>query len=185
MIYTENTPNPNAVKFLSEKTLSEIGATEFQKKDIKKIKNNFIKNLLEFDGIELILISENFISVKKNEKVNWDTLKPSIISLMNDHLEKAKKPILSKVLEKNIIEKENEKEDSIEAKINEVLDTKIRPAVAKDGGDIKFVSFEDGKVKVELRGSCSGCPSSLMTLKKGVQNLLRHYVKEVTDVEAI
>ena len=104
---------------------------------------------------------------------------------MNDHLEKAKKPILSKVLEKNIIEKENEKEDSIEAKINEVLDTKIRPAVAKDGGDIKFVSFEDGKVKVELRGSCSGCPSSLMTLKKGVQNLLRHYVKEVTDVEAI
>ena len=81
MIYTENTPNPNAVKFLSEKTLSEIGATEFQKKDIKKIKNNFIKNLLEFDGIELILISENFISVKKNEKVNWDNLKPSIISI--------------------------------------------------------------------------------------------------------
>ena len=185
MIYTENTPNPNAVKFLSEKKLSEIGATEFQKKDIKKIKNNFIKNLLEFEGIELILVSENFISVKKNEKANWDSLKPSIISLINDHLEKVKKPILSKTTEKSLNQKKNKKEDLIVKKINEVLDSKIRPAVSKDGGDIKFVSFEDGKVKVELRGSCSGCPSSLMTLKKGVQNLLRHYVKEVTDVEAI
>ncbi len=185
MIYTENTPNPNAVKFLSEKTLSEIGATEFQKKDIKKIKNNFIKNLLEFDGIELILISENFISVKKNEKVNWDNLKPSIISLMNDHLEKTEKPILSKTKEENLTQNKNKKEDSIVKKINEVLDSKIRPAVSKDGGDIKFVSFENGKVTVELRGSCSGCPSSIMTLKNGVQNLLRHYVKDVTDVEAI
>ena len=185
MIYTENTPNPNAVKFLSENTLSEVGATEFQKKDINNIKNNFIKSLLQFDGIELILISENFISVKKSEKVNWDSLKPSIISLMNDHVEKDKRPILSKTIEKKTTEEESEIEDLIIKKIKEVLDTKIRPAVSKDGGDIKFISFENGKVKVELRGSCSGCPSSLMTLKSGVQNLLRHYVKDVTDVEAI
>lgn len=185
MIYTENTPNPNAVKFLTEITLSEVGATEFQKKNIKNIKNNFIKNLLEFDGVELILISENFISVKKNEKVKWDALKPSIISLMNDHIEKVKRPILSKKIEQNLADKINKKEDSVIERINEVLDSKIRPAVSKDGGDIKFVSFENGKVKVELRGSCSGCPSSLITLKNGVQNLLRHYVKEVTDVEAI
>ena len=170
MIYTENTPNPNAVKFLTETTLSEVGATEFQKKNIKNIKNNFIKN---------------FISVKKNEKVKWDALKPSIISLMNDHIEKVKRPILSKKIEQNLADKINKKEDSVIERINEVLDSKIRPAVSKDGGDIKFVSFENGKVKVELRGSCSGCPSSLITLKNGVQNLLRHYVKEVTDVEAI
>ena len=141
--------------------------------------------MLEFDCIELILVSENFISVKKNEKVNWDNLKPSIISLMNDHLEKTKKPILSKTKEENLTPNKNKKEDLIVKKINEVLDSKIRPAVSKDGGDIKFVSFENGKVTVELRGSCSGCPSSIMTLKNGVQNLLRHYVKDVTDVEAI
>ena len=104
---------------------------------------------------------------------------------MNDHLEKTEKPILSKTKEENLTQNKNKKEDSIVKKINEVLDSKIRPAVSKDGGDIKFVSFENGKVTVELRGSCSGCPSSIMTLKNGVQNLLRHYVKDVTDVEAI
>tara|TARA_B100001029_G_scaffold179193_1_gene187882 strand:- start:2564 stop:3118 length:555 start_codon:yes stop_codon:yes gene_type:complete len=184
MVYTENTPNPNAIKFISEKTFSKIEVAEFHKRDIKKIKNNFIKNLLEFEGVELVLISEKFISVKKTEKVNWDSLKPSIISLINDYFQKNNKPILSEKNEENS-EKKNIENDSIVKKINEVLDSKIRPAVAKDGGDIKFVSFQDGKVKVELKGSCSGCPSSIMTLKNGVQNLLRHYVKDVNEVEAI
>ena len=130
------------------------------------------------------MISEKFISVKKTEKVNWDSLKPSIISLINDYFQKNNKPILSEKNEENS-EKKNIENDSIVKKINEVLDSKIRPAVAKDGGDIKFVSFQDGKVKVELKGSCSGCPSSIMTLKNGVQNLLRHYVKDVNEVEAI
>jgi len=182
MIHTENTPNPNAMKFLSENRLSEVGAQEFQKKDIKKIKNNFIKHLLNFDGVELVLIAESFLSVKKNEKVSWDALKPSIISSMNDYFEKNKKPIVLKTSETKL---ENVEEDSeIIKKINEILESKIRPAVAKDGGDIKFISFNDGIVKLELRGSCSGCPSSLMTLKQGVQNLLCHYVKEVKSVEA-
>lgn len=182
MIHTENTPNPNAMKFLSENQLSEVGTQEFQKKDIKKIKNNFVKHLLNFDGVELILISDNFLSVKKNEKVSWDALKPSIISSMNDYFEKNKKPIVLKTKEAKT---ENAEEDNeIVKKINEILDSKVKPAVAKDGGDIKFISFNEGVVKVELRGSCSGCPSSLMTLKQGVQNLLCHYVKEVKSVEA-
>ena len=182
MIYTENTPNPNAMKFLSENQLSEVGTQEFQKKDIKKIKNNFVKHLLNFDGVELVLISDNFLSVKKNEKVSWDALKPSIISSMNDYFEKNKKPIVLKTEEAKT---ENAEEDNeIVKKINEILDSKVKPAVAKDGGDIKFISFNEGVVKVELRGSCSGCPSSLMTLKQGVQNLLCHYVKEVKSVEA-
>lgn len=185
MIYTENTPNPNAVKFLSEKILSEVGATEFQKKDLEKVENNLIKNLLEFSGVELILISENYISVKKSDDVNWESLKPSIISLMNDHFEKNKKPILQKNTNVKPTEIDEKDEDLTVNKIKEVLDTKIRPAVSKDGGDIKFVSFKNGTVTVELKGSCSGCPSSLMTLKNGVQNLLRHYVKDVTKVEAI
>jgi len=182
MIHTENTPNPNAMKFLSENQLSEVGTQEFQKKDIKKIKNNFVKHLLNFDGVELVLISDNFLSVKKNEKVSWDALKPSIISSMNDYFEKNNKPIVLKTKETKT---ENVEEDNeIVKKINEILDSKVKPAVAKDGGDIKFISFNEGVVKVELRGSCSGCPSSLMTLKQGVQNLLCHYVKEVKSVEA-
>ena len=148
MIQTENTPNPNAVKFLSDRVLSEVGVKEFQKKDIKNIKNDFIKNLLNLEGIELILISEKFISVKKDDKINWDTLRPSIISAINDYLEKNKTPILLK--KENEIEKKSVEEDKIVTEIKKVLDSKIRPAVSKDGGDIKFISFEKGTVKVEL-----------------------------------
>ena len=181
MIQVENTPNPNALKFLSERKLSEIGTQEFQKVNVKE--NNFIKNLLNFEGVELVLISENFLSVKKKEKISWDKLRPSIISSINDYLDKNKRPILFKEELVNI--KNKTKNNKIILQIEEVLDSKIRPAVAKDGGDIKFKSFKDGVVKVELRGSCSGCPSSLQTLKQGVQNLLKHYVKEVKSVEAV
>tara|TARA_B100000029_G_scaffold500380_1_gene572054 strand:+ start:458 stop:1015 length:558 start_codon:yes stop_codon:yes gene_type:complete len=185
MIQIENTPNPNAIKFLSERVISEVGTKEFQKNKIKEIKNNFVKNLLNIDGVELILFSDNFLSVKKQDKANWENIKPSIISSLNDYFQKNKKPILIKEKkdQENIKSKKNNGE--IIDQINEVLETKIRPAVARDGGDIKFVSFEKGIVKVELRGSCSGCPSSMMTLKKGVQNLLKHYVKGVNSVEAI
>jgi len=183
MIHIENTPNPNALKFLSEKKISSIGTQEFQKANIKKINNYFIKNLLNLDGVELVLVSENFLSVKKNEKISWDSLKPSIVSSLNDYFQKNEEPILSTIGE---VEPEQKIEDNkIIDQINNILNTKIRPAVARDGGDIKFISFDNGIVRVELRGSCSGCPSSLMTLKQGVQNLLCHYVKEVKSVEAI
>ena len=183
MIQTETTPNPNALKFISNSKFSEIGAKEFQKKDIKPTTSNLIKNLLEFDGVELVLISDNFISVKKFDNANWDNLRPSIISEINDHLEKNNKPILVK--DSNNLTNPKNEGNLIEEEIKKVLDSKIRPAVAKDGGDIKFISFKEGTVKVELRGSCSGCPSSIVTLKNGVQNLLRHYIKDVKNVEAI
>ena len=182
MIQIENTPNPNALKFQSEKQLSEVDTQEFQKKDLNQIKNEFVKNILNFEGVELVLISKNFMSVKKDEKTSWDTLKPSIISSINDYFEKNKRPI---ILKSNIVsnEKDNEEDETIQ-KIKDVLETKVRPAVAKDGGDIQFISFNKGIVNVKLKGSCSGCPSSTMTLKQGVQNLLCHYVKEVKSVEA-
>ena len=183
MIQTETTPNPNALKFISDNKFSEIGAKEFQKKDITSKTNNLIRNLLSFEGVELVLVSDNFISVKKFENANWDSLRPSIISEINDHLEKDKKPIFVKNIKHST--KPKEESNLIVEEIKKVLDSKIRPAVAKDGGDIKFISFQDGTVKVELRGSCSGCPSSIVTLKNGVQNLLRHYIKEVKNVEAI
>ena len=181
MIQTETTPNPESLKFLCENTVSSAGSEEFQKSDIEKISNTFIKELLSFKGVELVLLSKNFLSVNKTKDVSWNELKPMIISHLNHYFENNKDPILT-----NDLKKEGSKETTDETvkKIIDVLDTKIRPAVARDGGDIKFKSFEKGIVKVELQGSCSGCPSSLMTLKQGVQNLLKHYVKEVNSVEA-
>ena len=121
------------------------------------------------------------MTVKKEKNSSWDSLKPMIISHLNHYFEKNDEPILKENTKSNINKEEN---DETVKKIIDVLDTKIRPAVARDGGDIKFKSFENGVVKVELQGSCSGCPSSLMTLKQGVQNLLKHYIKEVNSVEA-
>ena len=182
MIQTETTPNPNSLKFLSEKIISSIGTEEFQKHNAKDLKNTFIKELLEFNGVELVLVSKNFLSVKKDDKTSWNELKPMVISHLNHYFENNDEPILKEI--KKNEEMLNDEDETIK-KIIDVLDTKIRPAVAKDGGDIKFKSFDNGVVKVELQGSCSGCPSSLMTLKQGVQNLLKHYVKEVNSVEAI
>ena len=181
MIQTETTPNPDSIKFLSENIISAAGTEEFSSSKKNEISNKFIQELLNFKGVELILLSKNFLSVNKTKEVSWDELKPMIISHLNDYFEKNKEPILKNKNSNNNI---NNKDETVN-KILEVLDTKIRPAVARDGGDIKFKSFENGIVKVELQGSCSGCPSSLMTLKQGVQNLLKHYVKEVNSVEAI
>ena len=185
MIQIENTPNPNALKFLSENKISEVGTIEFQKDNIGEIQNSFVKSLLNIEGIELVLYSDNFLSVKKKENANSESIKPSVISHLNDYFQTNKKPILVKKISDKPETKNDKNENDTINQINEVLETKIRPAVAKDGGDIKFISFENGVVKVELKGSCSGCPSSMMTLKQGVQNLLKHYVKEVNSVEAI
>ena len=181
MIQTETTPNPDSLKFLSENVISAAGTEEFHKSKKNEITNPFIKELLNFSGVELILLSKNFLSVKKTKEASWEELKPMVISHLNDYFEKNKQPILE---DKSINNNVNSNDETVN-KIIEVLDTKIRPAVARDGGDIKFKSFENGVVKVELQGSCSGCPSSLMTLKQGVQNLLKHYIKEVNSVEAV
>ena len=180
MIQTEQTPNPESLKFLSENIISAVGTEEFQKNTINKVTNPFIKELLSFKGVELVLLSKNFLSVKKTKDITWNELKPMVISHLNHYFENNKEPILK---EEKKVSFKSETDETIK-KILDVLDTKIRPAVARDGGDIKFKSFENGVVKVELQGSCSGCPSSLMTLKQGVQNLLKHYVKEVNSVEA-
>ncbi|MDC0943185.1 NifU family protein [Pelagibacteraceae bacterium] len=182
MIQTEVTPNPDSLKFLSEKIISAIGTEEFRKDKKNELTNQFIKELLNFKGVELILLAEKFLSVKKTKDISWNELKPMVISHLNDYFENNNEPILKE--EKKLLNNADNNNETVN-KIIEVLDTKIRPAVARDGGDIKFRSFDNGVVKVELQGSCSGCPSSLMTLKQGVQNLLKHYVKEVNSVEAI
>ena len=177
-VQTEITPNPNSLKFLPEKKVSNSGPYEILKKD--GIKNDLVRNILSINGVESIFLAEDFISVNKNDTVEWEDIKHIVISLINDFYSSGKPFVIDESLEE-----EHSNLDEIEKKIVKILDQKIRPAVAKDGGDIKFKEFKDGIVKVQLQGSCSGCPSSTMTLKQGVQNLLCHYLPEVKEVVAI
>tara|TARA_B100000902_G_scaffold387896_1_gene432670 strand:+ start:20 stop:559 length:540 start_codon:yes stop_codon:yes gene_type:complete len=177
-VQTEITPNPNSLKFLPGKIVSNCGSFEITKKD--NIQNELIRNILSVNGVEGIFLSKEFISVNKYDETSWDEIKHIVISLINDYYSSGK----DFVINKNINET-NDDLNEIEKKIVQILDQKIRPAVAKDGGDIKFKEFKDGIVKVQLQGSCSGCPSSTMTLKQGVQNLLCHYIPEVKEVVSI
>ncbi len=177
-VQTETTPNPNSLKFLPGKIVSNHGSFEITKKD--ETNNELVRNLLSINGIEGIFLSRDFISINKNDNVTWEEVKHIIISLINDFYSSGKECVIEKDLNEDFKNLEE-----IEKKIVQILDQKIRPAVARDGGDIKFKEFKDGVVKVQLQGSCSGCPSSTMTLKQGVQNLLTHYLPEVKKVEAI
>ena len=177
-VQTEITPNPNSLKFLPGKKVSNSGPHEITNKD--QFNNELVKNILSVNGVEGIFLGQDFISVNKNEQTKWDEIKHVVISLINDFYSNGKEF----VIDENIKQEEINL-DEIEQKIVKILDQKIRPAVARDGGDIKFKEFKDGVVKVQLQGSCSGCPSSTMTLKQGVQNLLCHYLPEVKEVVAI
>tara|TARA_Y100000768_G_C23699776_1_gene550813 strand:- start:100 stop:642 length:543 start_codon:yes stop_codon:yes gene_type:complete len=178
-VQTQKTPNPNSLKFLPGKKVSEDGPCEIVSK--KETNNNLIKNILSINGVTGIFLGEDFLSVNKKNDEDWENIKHIVISHINEYYAEGNEFILSKRSEN--IEAENYSE--IEKRIINILESKVRPAVAKDGGDIKFKEFKDGKVKVELQGSCSGCPSSTMTLKQGVQNLLCHYVPEVKEVLAV
>ena len=177
-IQTEVTPNPNSLKFLPGKKVSNSGPYEITNKE--KIKNELVRNILSVNGVEGIFLGQDFISVNKNENIKWEEIKHIVISLINDFYADGKEF----VIDENIKEEDLELNE-IESKIVKILEEKIRPSVARDGGDIKFKEFKDGVVKVQLQGSCSGCPSSTMTLKQGVQNLLCHYLPEVKEVVAI
>tara|TARA_Y100000996_G_C22507409_1_gene636989 strand:- start:781 stop:1320 length:540 start_codon:yes stop_codon:yes gene_type:complete len=177
-IQTETTPNPNSLKFIPGKIVSNNGSFEITKKD--NIKNELIRNIMSINGVEGIYLSRDFISVNKYNEISWDEIKHIVISLINDFYSDGKDFVIDKDLNES-----EKKLDDIEKRIVQILDQKIRPAVAKDGGDIKFKEFKNGVVKVQLQGSCSGCPSSTMTLKQGVQNLLCHYLPEVKEVVAV
>ena len=177
-VQTETTPNPNSLKFLPGKTVSNGGSFEINNKD--DVKNELIRNLMSINGVEGIFLSKDFISINKYDNISWDEIKHIAISLINDFYSGGKEFVIDKspyVSDENL--------GDIEKKIVQILDQKIRPAVAKDGGDIKFKGFKDGIVTVQLQGSCSGCPSSTITLKQGVQNLLCHYLPEVKEVIAV
>ena len=178
-VQTQETPNPNSLKFIPGKIVSNNGSFEINNKE--EINNDLIRNILSINGVTGIFLGEDFLSVNKKENTNWEDVKHIVISLINEFYSDGKEFIIDKKLN-------NEKQadlDEIEKQIIKILDTKIKPAVARDGGDIKFKEFKNGVVTVQLQGSCSGCPSSTMTLKQGVQNLLCHYIPEVKEVVAV
>ena len=178
-VQTEVTPNPNSLKFLPGKIVSNNGSFEVTKKE--EVDNELVRNILSINGVTGVFLGADFLSINKKQDINWEDIKHIAISLINDFYSTGKEFVIA-----NGLSSEKKQEHSeIEKKIISILEKKIRPAVAKDGGDIKFKEFKDGIVKVELQGSCSGCPSSTMTLKQGVQNLLCHYLPEVKEVIAV
>ena len=178
-VQTQITPNPNSLKFIPGKKVSNSGSFEITNKD--ETNNDLVKNILSINGVTGIFLDEDFLSVNKTENTNWEDVKHIVISLINEFYSAGNEFVINK----NVDSKKKDDFSEIEKQIIKILETKIKPAVAKDGGDIKFKEFKNGVVTVQLQGSCSGCPSSTMTLKQGVQNLLCHYIPDVKEVVAI
>ena len=179
-IQTEETPNPNTLKFIPGVKVLEEGTVEF--KDLNSSKtSNLAKLIFQVSGVERVFLATDFVSVTKISDSNWEILKPLILTAIMDHYASGKK----------VIEKyENHKSESsiddseVVKQIKELIDQRVRPAVAMDGGDISFCSFENGIVTLQMKGACAGCPSSTATLKMGIENMLRHYIPEVVEVKA-
>ncbi len=178
-IQTQETPNPNSLKFIPGKGVSNDGPYEFLNENQTEIP--ILKKILSINGVTGIFLSEDFLSINKSQDEKWENIKHIVISYLNEYYEDGSEFIINK----NITQNDSKDFGEIEKKIIKILETKIRPAVAKDGGDITFKEFKDGIVTVMLKGSCSGCPSSTLTLKQGVQNLLCHYIPEVKEVLAV
>ena len=178
-VQTEITPNPNSLKFLPGKKVSNDSPLEITDKN--ESSNELIRNILSINGVTGIFLSDDFLSVNKDEETDWEDLKHIIISFINDYYSNGNEIVIDKESNNSL----NLNLSDVEKKIIKILETKVRPAVARDGGDIKFKEFKDGVVTVNLQGSCSGCPSSTMTLKQGVQNILCHYIPEIKEVIAI
>lgn len=179
-IETETTPNPATIKFIPHETLIPAGETaDFRSGDDLK-SSPLARRLFAVDGVEGVFIATDFVSVTKQEPYDWAVLKPEILAALMDHSLSGEGAVIvqKKAASSNGFETE------IEMQIKELIETRVRPAVAADGGDIIFSSFEDGVVYLEMQGACAGCPSSTATLKDGIENMLKHYIPEVTEVRA-
>ena len=183
-IQTEQTPNPQTLKFLPGKVVMEEGTAFYQKID-EAGDSPFARRLFDIDGVEGVFFGSDFITITKNEKFEWQVMKPSVLGGIIDHFNSNDKTVEkdnSKESQQSF--EQNEDDSEIVKQIKELLDTRVRPAVAMDGGDISFCSFDNGVVTLQMKGACAGCPSSTATLKMGIENMLRHYIPEVREVRA-
>ena len=174
MISVVDTPNPDTKKFIFDKVIVEEGSKEFTRNDDINLK--IVKSIFSLKNIDLIYFDKNFISIRKAKDSDWDDLTKELLALLNQEITEDFKPLVFK--------EESQFDDDISKRIEEVLNEKIRPAVAMDGGDIRLKSYKDGVAEVLLKGACAGCPSSTVTLKHGVERMIKHYVPEVNSVEA-
>ena len=179
-IQTEETPNPNTLKFIPGVQVLEEGTVEFKDNETAKISN--LANLIfQVEGIERVFLTTDFVSVTKNNDVNWEILKPLILTAIMDHYASGKE-VIEKI--QNNTNDIFDEDTEVVKQIKELIDQRVRPAVAMDGGDISFCSFKNGVVTLQMKGACAGCPSSTATLKMGIENMLRHYIPEVVEVKA-
>ncbi len=186
-IQTEETPNPQTMKFIPGVEVMKSGTATFTDKEAVK-KSPLAGALFHIDNVEGVFFGADFVTVTKSADAQWESLKPHILTTIMDHFISGM-PLIEEdsAIGANISAAStvNDNDDEIVKQIKELIDTRVRPAVAQDGGDIVYQGFENGVVQLELYGACSGCPSSTVTLKNGIENMLRHYVPEVESVEAV
>ena len=178
-IQTEGTPNPATLKFLPGTQVMARGTANFEAAD-QAGNSPLAQRLFEIEGVTGVFLGSDFITATKNDASDWNVLKPQILGAIMEHLSQGK-PVMDGADEAAAATDD----DPIVAQIKELLDTRVRPAVAQDGGDIVFREFKDGIVYLHMQGACSGCPSSTMTLKHGIENMLKHYVPDVQEVQAV
>ena len=182
-VITEITPNPETLKFKLDKNLLKSNGIEFKKAQDAQ-GNEFIEELFAIDGVKSIFVGSNFVSITKTNQAVWGQLKPKVLTFLVDSLN-SQKIIID---EKKIKIKNDDNyliKDKTSKKIKDIIDSKVRPTVARDGGDIIFRNYKNGIVYLSLKGACAGCPSSTATLKQGIENLLKHYFPEVKSVQEI
>ena len=186
-IQTEQTPNPQTLKFFPGRVVMKEGTAFYQ--NTNEAKNSpFAQRLFEVEGVKGVFFGSDFITITKSDSINWEVIKPSILGSIMDHFNSNEETIINKLDNNKLNEGSNnndEQDSEIVQQIKELLNTRVRPAVAMDGGDIVYQSFEDGVVYLHMQGSCSGCPSSTATLKMGIENMLKHYVPEVKEVRPV
>ena len=190
LIETEATPNPSTLKFLPGQAVMEAGTRDFASPEEAKA-SPLAEALFSLGDVTGVFFGRDFISVTAAPGVNWSDLKPDVLGILMEHFS-ANMPLFRAGSAASIAVPaadadfaENPEDAEIVAQIRELIETRVRPAVATDGGDIVFRGFDQGKVYLQMQGACSGCPSSTMTLKNGIEQLLRHYVPEVTEVRAV
>ena len=179
-IQTEETPNPSTLKFLPGREVLPDGSIDY--KSVGEASNSpLAQALFDVDGVVGVFLSDDFITIAKRDDKEWHLMKPGLLGVIMEHFT-ANRPVVLSNTESDTGSGINEDDDEIVSQIKELLYTRVRPAVAQDGGDIVFEGFEEGVVTVQMRGACAGCPSSTATLKMGIENMLRHYIPEVKEV---
>ena len=186
-IQTESTPNPATLKFLPGRDVLEVGTADFPSAETAS-KSPLASRIFTVPGVTGVFFGSDFVTVTKSETVQWDHIKPAILGAIMEHFMSGR-PIMGTAIAAEVSDEEGEffeeGDETIVATIKELLDSRVRPAVAQDGGDITFHGFDRGVVYLHMKGACAGCPSSTLTLKMGIENLLRHYIPEVTEVRPV